>query len=51
MLLLNSFDNMPRKGRFIKLKNFILTVMSVDKKDPSRIKRIKIVKRRGKIGK
>ena len=45
------FDGMPRKGRSVKLKNFTLTVVDVDKDDPARIKRIKIVKRRGKIRK
>jgi putative hemolysin len=43
------FDGRAKKGSSIKLKNFTLTVMSVDKDDPSKIKRIKIVKRRGKI--
>jgi putative hemolysin len=50
-LLSARFDGRPAKGRGIKLKNFTLTVMDVDKEDPEKIKRIKIVKRRGKIGK
>ncbi len=43
------FGNKPSPGRTIKLKNFILTVMTVSKSDPSRITRIKVTKRRGKI--
>jgi len=50
-LLSARFDGRPRKGRGIKLKNFTLTVMDVDKDDQAKIKRIKIVKRRGKIRK
>jgi len=50
-LLSARFDGRPRKGRGIKLKNFTLTVMDVDKDDRAKIKRIKIVKRRGKIRK
>lgn len=45
------FDGKPKKGKIIKLKNFTLTVLDVEKKDPSVVKRIKIVKRRGKIKK
>ena len=45
------FESRPKKGRQIKLKNFTLTVLDVDKKDPSVVKRVKIVKRRGKIRK
>ena len=48
-LLSARFSGSPKKGDSLKLKNFTLTVMSVDKADPSRIKRIKIFKRRGKI--
>ncbi|MFH0956443.1 MAG: hemolysin family protein [Candidatus Aenigmatarchaeota archaeon] len=43
------FEGQPRKGDNLKLKNFILTVVLVDKDDPSKIKNIKIYKRRGKI--
>lgn len=50
-LLSARFEGRPRKGRGIKLKNFTLTVMDVDKDDQAKIKRIKIVKRRGKIRK
>ncbi len=50
-LLSARFEGRPRKGRGIKLKNFTLTVMDVDKDDRAKIKRIKIVKRRGKIRK
>lgn len=45
------FNNRPRKGRKMELKNFILIVMEVDKRNPAKIKRIKIVKKRGKIRK
>jgi CBS domain containing-hemolysin-like protein len=45
------FNNRPKRGRKIELKNFILTVMEVDRTTPSKIKRIKIVKKRGKIRK
>ncbi len=48
-LLSARFDGRPKRGKSIKLKNFTLTIMDVDRKDPSVIKRIKIVKRRGKI--
>jgi len=50
-LLSARFEGRPRKGRGIKLKNFTLTVMDVEKDDRAKIKRIKIVKRRGKIRK
>ncbi len=43
------FDGKPKRGKIIKLKNFTLTVLDVDREDPSMVKRIKIVKRRGKI--
>jgi CBS domain containing-hemolysin-like protein len=42
-------DGRPKAGRSIKMKNFILTVMAVDSEDHSKIKRLRIVKRRGKI--
>ncbi|MBN2043088.1 MAG: HlyC/CorC family transporter [Candidatus Aenigmarchaeota archaeon] len=45
------FDGRPSKGSKIKMKNFTLTVMSLDDSDPSKIKRIKVIKRRGKIRK
>ncbi len=45
------FEGRPKKGSKIKMKNFTLTVMSLDDTDPSKIKRIKVVKRRGKIRK
>jgi putative hemolysin len=48
-LLSARFDNRPKRGKSIKLKNFTLTVLDVDGDDPSLIRRIKIVKRRGKI--
>lgn len=50
-LLSSRFDGRPKKGGTLKLKNFTLTVLDVDKKDPSLIRRIKIIKRRGKIRK
>lgn len=50
-LLSARLDGKPKRRRSIKLKNFTLTVIDVDRKDPEKIKRIKIVKRRGKIGK
>ncbi len=50
-LLSARFDGRPKRGKSIKLKNFTLTVIDVDHDDPSVIKRIKIVKRRGKINK
>ncbi len=50
-LLSARFEGRPKKGKSIKLKNFTLTVMDVGRKEPNQIKRIKIVKRRGKIGK
>lgn len=50
-LLSSRLYGKPTKGDSVELKNFTLTVMGVDKKDPSVIKRIKIVKRRGKIRK
>ncbi len=43
------FEGKPKKGGQVKLKNFTLTVLDVGRKDPSIIKRIKVVKRRGKI--
>jgi len=43
------FDNNPRPGRTIKMKNFTISVLDVSKKDPSKITRLKVVKRRGKI--
>lgn len=43
------FGNKPIKGQRIEMKNFILTVAKVDKKAPSRINRVKITKRRGRI--
>jgi len=43
------FDNNPAPGKTIKMKNFIISVMDVNKKDPSKITRLKVVKRRGKI--
>jgi CBS domain containing-hemolysin-like protein len=45
------FDWKPKKGRSIKMKNFTLIVLDVDRQDPTKIRRIKIVKRRGKIRK
>lgn len=45
------FNNRPKKGQKLELKNFILTVVDVDKTNPAKIKRIKIVKKRGKIRK
>jgi CBS domain containing-hemolysin-like protein len=45
------FDNNPKKGQSIEMKNFIISVMNVNKKDPSVINRIKVTKRRGKIRK
>ncbi len=50
-LLSARFDGRPRRGRGIKMKNFTLSVADVDRDDPAKIKRIKIVKRRGKIRK
>ncbi len=48
-LVSSRFEGRPKKGRQIKMKNFTLTVLDVGKKDPSVVKRVKIVKRRGKI--
>jgi len=45
------FDHNPKPDQTIKLKNFIINVMNVSKKDPSRITRLKVVKRRGNIRK
>jgi len=45
------FDDSPKKGQKIKLKNFIIEAMDVSKKDTSRVVRVKIKKRRGKIRK
>lgn len=45
------FDGRPKKGKKIKLKNFIIRVSKVNKYDPSKVTRIKITKRRGKIRK
>ncbi len=45
------FDGRPKKGDTIKMKNFILTVSEVDREDPSKVRRIKVFKRRGKIRK
>ena len=45
------FLGKPKKGGTVKLKNFTLTIMDVGKEDPAIIRRIKIVKRRGKIRK
>ena len=45
------FNNMPKKGQRMELKNFTLTVMEVDKTNPAKIKRVKVVKKRGKIRK
>ena len=50
-LLSSRFDGKPKKGKKVELKNFTITVKDIDRKDPSMIKRIKIVKRRGKIKK
>lgn len=43
------FEHKPKPGNIINMRNFVITVMGVDKKDPSRILRMKIVKRRGKL--
>jgi len=45
------FNNAPKKGQRIELKNFILTVAEVDKVNPAKIKRVKVVKKHGKIRK
>ncbi len=45
------FNQKPKKGQKIELKNFVLTVLSVSKNNPAKINRIKIVKKRGKIKK
>ncbi len=45
------FNNKPKKGHKIEMKNFTLTVMQVDKRNTAKIKRIKILKKRGKIRK
>ncbi|MBN2330618.1 MAG: HlyC/CorC family transporter [Candidatus Aenigmarchaeota archaeon] len=50
-LLSARFEGKPKKGMGIELHNFTLTVVDVDRNDPEKIKRIKIVKRRGKIRK
>jgi putative hemolysin len=48
-LISSRFDGKPKKGQQIKLKNFTLTILDVDKQNPSLVKRVKVVKRRGKI--
>lgn len=45
------FDGKPRKGSMLRMKNFILIVTRLDRHDPKKIFRLKIIKVRGKIRK